>query len=52
MPSKSEARRLILQNGISIDGKTASIDDKIKKSTLNNGILLKKGKKFIVRIKL
>ena len=47
--SKSEARRLLAQNGIKIDGKVVSdsgLDVKIKK----DGILLQKGKRNFVRI--
>lgn len=50
--SKGEARRLIDQNGLSIDGKT--IKDAtmtINKEQLNNGLLFKKGKKNYLLIK-
>ena len=44
--SKGEARRLIDQKGISIDGETISdATMQISRSQLNNGLLFKKGKK-------
>ena len=51
--SKGEARRLIDQNGLSVDGETikdATIT--ISKSQLENGLLFKKGKKNYLLIKL
>ena len=51
--SKGEARRLIDQNGLSVDGET--IKDAtmtISKSQLENGLLFKKGKKNYLLIKL
>ena len=51
--SKGEARRLIEQNGLSVDGET--IKDAtmtISKSQLENGLLFKKGKKNYLLIKL
>jgi len=51
--SKGEARRLIDQNGLSIDGET--IKDatlQIEKSQLQDGLLFKKGKKNYLLIKL
>ncbi len=51
--SKGEARRLIDQNGLSVDGKTildATIQ--ISKEQLNDGLLFKKGKKNYLLIKL
>ena len=50
--SKGEARRLIEQNGISMDGET--IKDAtllVNKEQLKNGILFKKGKKNFILIK-
>lgn len=49
--SKSEARRLVLQGGVSIDGN--KVDDAykvIKKSELASGIKIKKGKKVFHRV--
>lgn len=44
--SKSEARRLVLQGGIAVDGeKVDSIDITISRSQLEQGVKLKKGKK-------
>lgn len=49
--SKGEARRLIQQNGIKIDGKI--IDDITKKIKITkNGILLQRGKRRFIKIKL
>ena len=44
--TKSEARRLIQQGGVSVDGeKVASIDAKITEEQLKNSIKIRKGKK-------
>ena len=44
--TKSEARRLVQQGGVSIDGeKVSSIDAKITKEQLETGIKIRKGKK-------
>lgn len=51
-PSKGEAKRLISQNGISIDNKILSLDSKIKKEDLESGIIIKKGKKTFFRVKI
>lgn len=52
-PSKSEARRLVQQGGISIDGeKIIDVYHNIEKEKLENGIIIKKGKKIYKRIKL
>ena len=48
--SKSEARRLIEQNGISINNKIISLDFCVNKNDLENGIILKKGKKNYFKI--
>ncbi len=50
--SRSEAKRLILQGGISLDGKKIdSIDNKIDGSTVENDtIMLKRGKKQFLKI--
>lgn len=53
-PSKSEARRLIQQNSISInDEKVDSIDSTLDNADFNNDIVVKKGKKvyhrFVIR---
>ncbi len=45
-PSKGEARRLIQQGGVSLDGvKVDSIDRKVSLDELKNGVKIKKGKK-------
>lgn len=51
--SKGEARRLIDQNGLSMDGETIKdATTLISKEQLNEGILFKKGKKNYLLIKL
>ena len=52
VPSKSEARRLIEQNGISINGeKVTDADFIIDESTLSdNSIIIQKGKKTFIRV--
>lgn len=48
--SKSEARRLISQNGISINGKKENNINKIIDKT-NDELVIQKGKKTFVKIK-
>ncbi|MBR6802091.1 MAG: tyrosine--tRNA ligase [Eubacteriaceae bacterium] len=49
--SKSEARRLITQGGIAIDGeKVESIDQSVSKEALTNSIKIKKGKKVFHKV--
>lgn len=51
--SKGEARRLIEQNGLSMDGQVITDPNlRIKKSGLVEGILFKKGKKNFILIKV
>ena len=51
--SKSEARRLIASNGLSMDGKLITdISLRVTKEELKEGILFKKGKKSFLNIKL
>ena len=51
--SKGEARRLIEQGGISIDGdKIGSIDVKVAAAALAAGVVLKKGKKVFHKFML
>ncbi len=51
--SKTEARRLILQGGISVDGKKIDSDDTwISANCLSDGVKIKKGKKVFHRAKL
>ena len=51
--SKSEARRLINQNGISIDGsKVTDQNMQITKAMLEKGFVLKKGKKVFKKFVL
>ena len=51
MSSKSEARRLILQNGIMVNSKIANNELSIKRFDLEDGIILRKGKKTFFKIK-
>ncbi len=45
-PSKGEARRLVQQGGVSLDGeKVTALDLVISKESLKNGVKLRKGKK-------
>ncbi|MCI8550980.1 MAG: tyrosine--tRNA ligase [Lachnospiraceae bacterium] len=44
-PTKSEARRLVLQGGVTVDGEKATLDTKVTKSQLTEGVKLRKGKK-------
>ncbi len=49
--SKSEARRLITQGGISLDGeKVTSIDASVSAKQLQDGIVVKKGKKIFHKV--
>ncbi len=49
--SKSEARRLITQGGISLDGeKVASIDTSVSTEQLQGGVVVKKGKKIFHKV--
>ena len=49
--SKSEAKRLIQQGGISVDDeKISSIDYKLTRNSLKNGIKIKKGKKIFHKV--
>ena len=51
--TKSEIRRLILQNGASIDGvKCSSIDDVVTRKEGKDFVLLQKGKKYFLRLGL
>ena len=51
--SKGEARRLIDQNGLSVDGETITdATMQISKEQLSSGILFKKGKKNYLLIKV
>ena len=50
-PSKSEARRLVQQGGISINNeKISDVNFEISKSDLANGIVVKKGKKTFKKV--
>jgi tyrosyl-tRNA synthetase len=50
-PSKSEAKRLILGGGITVnEKKIESIDDEINNDDIKNGIILHKGKKVHLKI--
>lgn len=50
--TKSEIRRLILQNGVSIDGvKCSSIDDVVTRTEGKDFVLLQKGKKIFLKVR-
>ncbi|MFH1191946.1 MAG: tyrosine--tRNA ligase [bacterium] len=49
--SKGEARRLVLQKGIKIDGKTVDASAKVIEIT-EKGILLQKGKRSFIKVKI
>jgi len=49
-PSRGEARRLVIQGGVSIDGD--KIDDPKALLKVNNGTVLKVGKRKFVKIVL
>ena len=50
-PSKSEARRLVQQGGISIDNKKIlDVNFEINKSNLLSGVVVKKGKKIFKKV--
>lgn len=52
-PSKGEARRLVQQGGISIDGeKVTDMKAAVPAETLQKGVVLKKGKKIYHRVTL
>ena len=53
-PSKGEARRLVQQGGVSVDGeKVTDIAHTITKDSFENGqIVIKKGKKVFLKVKL
>ena len=52
-PSKAEARRLIQQGGISIDGeKVDTIEWMVEKKQLVEGIKIRKGKKVFHKVKM
>ena len=49
--SKSEARRLVQQGGVSVeDEKVADIEFKVEKAALKEGVVVKKGKKVFKRV--
>ncbi len=50
-PSKSEARRLVMQGGILVnDSKVESIDTKFAKEEFNDTFIIKKGKKVFLKV--
>ena len=52
-PSKGEARRLVMQGGVSVkDEKVTSIDLTFEKESFADGLILKKGKKIFHRFTL
>jgi tyrosyl-tRNA synthetase len=48
--SKGEARRLVEQGGVKMDGKVVK-DPQTKMSVSNDGVLLQKGKRYFVKVK-
>ena len=44
-PSKSEARRLVTQGGVTVDGEKAALDTWVTETELMNGVKIRKGKK-------
>ena len=50
VPSKSEARRLMSQNGVSVNNEVVNINFKILKKELKNGIIIRKGKKNFFKV--
>ena len=43
--SRSEARRLLTQGGVSVDGEKAGLDTVVTKDALEKGVKIRKGKK-------
>ncbi len=52
LPSKSEARRLVEQGGIKLNGEVANINTIINKEIFNKNVVISKGKKYFVKIEL
>ena len=50
--SKSEGRRLVQQNGISVNGNLVDLEFKLTKQDLKSGVIIRKGKKNYVRVVL
>ena len=50
VPSKSEARKLMSQNGVSVNNEVVNINFKILKKELKNGIIIRKGKKNFFKV--
>lgn len=44
-PTKSEARRLVQQGGVTADGEKATLDTKLTEAQLKEGVKIRKGKK-------
>ncbi|MCI8505223.1 MAG: tyrosine--tRNA ligase [Lachnospiraceae bacterium] len=44
-PTKSEARRLVTQGGVTVDGEKATLDTKVTAEKLIDGVKIRKGKK-------
>ena len=44
-PTRSEARRLVQQGGVTIDDEKAALDTKVTKDALEAGVKIRKGKK-------
>ncbi|MDL2288775.1 tyrosine--tRNA ligase [Oscillospiraceae bacterium OttesenSCG-928-F05] len=52
-PSKGEARRLILQGGVTVaDAKVADIGQTVSEALLRKGVIIRKGKKVFHRVEL
>ena len=50
--SKSEGRRLVQQNGISVNGNLVDLEFKLTKQNLKSGVIVRKGKKNHIRVVL
>ena len=51
-PTKSEARRLVTQGGVTVDGEKATLDTKVTKAQLADSVKIRKGKKVYHKARL
>ena len=51
-PTKSEARRLVTQGGVTVDGEKATLDTKVAKAQLADSVKIRKGKKVYHKARL
>lgn len=51
-PSKSEARRLVEQGGIKVNGEVVNLDFKVEEKLFEKELIISKGKKSIVKLEL